>query len=182
MIRITITAITLTAIATIALTTAAPVLAASSSDAPAATAEATVEGTESACAVDTEMGTLPCVDRDWSLGGLSNTGTSDTDRYEEVHPTFSTALRAGQGVVQTRATSSSTTETSFTDEARIRIGRPDDTIGEEVDWIMDAATTGASILSLKHMLIALAVVVGLIGAYGTTIVAVGVYALRRRNR
>lgn len=182
MIRITITALTLAAVATITLATAAPVLAAPSSDAPAATAEATAESANGACAIDTELGTLPCLDLDWSLGGLSETGTTGTARNEETQPTTSTALRTGYVLAQTGTTSSTQAENSFIEEARIRSGRPDDTIGEDVESIMDAATAGASILSLDHMMIALVVVLGLIGAFGVTTVALVAFALGRRNR
>jgi hypothetical protein len=178
MIRTTITALTLAAIAMIAIATAAPVLAAPSSSAPAAT----VEAADSTCVIDIEAGALPCLDSNWSLGGLSNTDTPETDRYDEAQPAISTALRTGDVLTQTGTTSSSTTTASFVDEARIRSGRPDDTISEDTEWIMDAATAGASILSLDHMMIALAVVLGMIGTIGITTVVLVTFAWGRRNR
>jgi len=156
MIRTTITTITLTAITMIALATASPVLAAPSSNEPASIAETTVE--------------------------LGDTGMTQVDRHEDAQPTNSTALRVGHVLAQTGATSLTTVDDSFIDEARIRTGRPDDTIGEDVDWVMDTATRGVSILSLDHMMIALVVVLGLIAASGVTTVVLVAVALGRRNR
>jgi len=178
MIRTTITTLTLTAITMIALATASPALAASSSNELASI----VEPVDSTCVIDTELGTLPCPDRDWSLGGLSDTGTTGTDRNEAAQPTTSTVLRAGHVLAQTGATSSTTVGDSFIEEARIRSGRPDDTIGEDVDRIMDTATRGVSILSLDHMMIGLAVVLGLIGVSGVTTVVLVAFVLGRKNR
>jgi len=257
MIRTTITTLTLTAITMIAVATASPVLAAPPTDDPSAIAETTVASTDNPCVIETDFGTFPCLDLDWTLGGTFDTETASDEPTviggivsdsvigvvgDSADPELGTPIEeapeaggaedmvevvggtddlrdalveAGIGLVETEtasepavaaeapaatpttnlaavsaeeisapttATAPTTVENSFVDEARIRTGRPDDTISEDAEAIIDVATAAASVLSFDHMMVALFVVLGMIGALGlATVVTVG-FVLGRRNR